>query len=248
MSKIIRIDTKNGRYYQINPNIILPSVTNILSKTKDRSGLDAWRERVGEEEANRIGKAAAGRGTMMHKLLEIYLNHLHIKDEKERLKLMFELTNIDEEILPLDQNMKKQGIQLFNQIYKSSGYIDNIQTVKFQEVFLWMDKFPFSFAGTVDNASYLKDGKFKIIDFKTSSKPKQEYWISDYKMQVSAYSIAIWDRYGIKPDGAEIWISAETGGVQKFVLTYKDIRKYFLQFKKRLELFYKMYPNLEIYN
>ena len=32
----------------------LPSVTTVLSKTKDKSGLDRWRKRVGEKTAEKI--------------------------------------------------------------------------------------------------------------------------------------------------------------------------------------------------
>jgi len=39
--------------------VALPSVTTILSATKDKKSLDAWAARVGEAEANRIKNEAA---------------------------------------------------------------------------------------------------------------------------------------------------------------------------------------------
>ena len=46
------------RFYQVKDdgNLVadLPSVTTVLGNTKDQSGLDKWRKRVGEAEANRI--------------------------------------------------------------------------------------------------------------------------------------------------------------------------------------------------
>ncbi len=243
---IERIQHLGKRYYKVEGHGAFPSVTSILKNTKDQSGLDKWRKRVGYETAEKISKDAAGRGTMMHKILEIYLNHLHIEDENERLKITFDLTKKDEEIIPLEEHNKKQGMKLFYQIYNSADYLESIKEVKFQEVFLWMNKYPYCYAGTVDNASYLIDDTFVIIDFKTSLKPKQEKWITDYKIQTSAYAIAIWERYGIKPNGAEIWIASETGSVQKFILTFNDIRKYFLKFKERLEFFYKIHPPLKL--
>ena len=123
--------------------------------------------------------------------------------------------------------------------------MDNIKRVFLQEQFLWINKGIYSYAGTLDNSSYFTNGSFKVVDFKTALKPKQEKWITDYKIQVSAYSIAIWDRYKIKPDGAEIWISCETGDVQKFILDFNDIQFYFKEFKERLKLFYQMFPPLK---
>lgn len=244
---IERVQHQGKRYYKVENEGIFPSVTSVLKNTKDQSGLDRWRKRVGAENAEKIGSDAAGRGTMMHKMLELYLKNLHIKDEEERLDLVTELVKTDEEVVGLDADLKQLGAQLFYQIYNSENYLQSIKEVYLQEVFLWMNKYPYSFAGTVDNASYLIDNKFKIIDFKTALKPKEEKWITDYKLQTSAYAIAIWDRYGIKPDGAEIWISCESGGVQKFILDFNDIKKYFKMFKSRLEFFYMMYPPLKIY-
>jgi hypothetical protein len=46
-------DPERGRRYGDQK---LPSVTTILSATKDKSGLDAWAERVGRDNAERIKK------------------------------------------------------------------------------------------------------------------------------------------------------------------------------------------------
>jgi len=244
---IERIQHNGKRYYKVEGQGAFPSVTTVLKNTKDQSGLDRWRDKIGHEAAEKITKDAGGRGTMMHKLLEVYLNHLHIKDEDERLEITFDLTKQDEEIVPLEEHMKKQGMKLFYQVYNSPDYLESIEEVLFQEEFLWT-KIGGGYAGTVDNASYLIDGLFVVIDFKTSLKWKAEKWIDDYKMQTAAYAIAIWDKHGIKPDGAEIWIANELGGVQKFILTFNDLKKYYKMFLARLKTFYQMFPPLEIYN
>ena len=49
---------------------LLLSPTRILDGTKDKSGLEAWRKRVGEEEANRITEEGISIGKSMHKYLE----------------------------------------------------------------------------------------------------------------------------------------------------------------------------------
>jgi hypothetical protein len=51
----------------------LPSVTTILSATKDMTHLNEWKKRVGEEKAQQIVTEASGRGTTMHKNLECFL-------------------------------------------------------------------------------------------------------------------------------------------------------------------------------
>ena len=64
------------RFYQVKDdgNLVadLPSVTTVLGNTKDQSGLDKWRKRVGEAEANRISTLSMNRGTVMHRLIELY--------------------------------------------------------------------------------------------------------------------------------------------------------------------------------
>lgn len=65
---------ENGRRMYVNENgKRYPSVTNVLSVNND--WIKEWRERVGDEEANRISTTAARRGTAIHKLAETYLNN-----------------------------------------------------------------------------------------------------------------------------------------------------------------------------
>ncbi len=50
---IEQITEQGSRVYH-TPSGTTPSVTTILSKTKDMRGLNAWKKRVGEDEAKRI--------------------------------------------------------------------------------------------------------------------------------------------------------------------------------------------------
>jgi ATP-dependent exoDNAse (exonuclease V) beta subunit len=68
-----RVDHPNGRRYLVGETRALPSVTTILSKTKDMTYLKEWRAAVGEEEATRIVNEASGLGNGMHKLLEDHI-------------------------------------------------------------------------------------------------------------------------------------------------------------------------------
>ena len=68
-----RVDSGNGRRYIVGEGRPLPSVTTILSKTKDLTHIKAWQDRVGLAEAEKIKTEASGLGNSMHKNLENYI-------------------------------------------------------------------------------------------------------------------------------------------------------------------------------
>ena len=68
-----RVNHPSGRRYIVGEGRALPSVTTILSKTKDMTYLKEWRAAVGEEEATRIVTESSGLGNGMHNLLEDYI-------------------------------------------------------------------------------------------------------------------------------------------------------------------------------
>jgi len=68
-----REEGEGGRRYIVGESKSLPSVTTVLSKTKDMTHLREWINRVGEDQANKIKTQAAGLGTGMHKNLENYI-------------------------------------------------------------------------------------------------------------------------------------------------------------------------------
>ncbi len=84
----------NGsRHYSLDGSN-LPSVTTILKVTQseeDKAAIEAWKQRVGHKEANRIKNEASSRGSSMHAYLEKYLLgkfNLDLLDEEERSKKM----------------------------------------------------------------------------------------------------------------------------------------------------------------
>ena len=246
MSNIKRVNLLGKRFYEVEGCGTFPSVTTVLSSTGDKSGLERWKKRVGEAEAERIGKEATDRGTVMHKHLELYLGEDLTKNKKGILEASCLKAETDDEINQFNDKAKNLGKDLFMKFYKHDNFFPRIQETIFQEEFLWFTSGNLGYAGTVDNFSLLKDGKRKVIDFKTAKKPKTEDFILDYKLQVSAYSIAIWQRYGIKPDGGEIWISnEETDDPQCFILDFEEIKFFFSLFKNRLERFYEIKKNAE---
>ena len=68
--KLVRVDGDNGRRYVLEGQDPMPSVTTILSGTKDQTFLKEWEERVGKENAERIRNDAATVGTHMHNVVE----------------------------------------------------------------------------------------------------------------------------------------------------------------------------------
>ena len=246
MSEKIRRVVINGfRYYEVSDasGVIgtYPSVTSVLGETSDKTGLDAWRNRIGHAAADRIGKDATDRGTVMHRLCELYLNLPASMKEKDRLEETLSLARLDDEIEQFDNRAKIVGGMLFYN-YIKSGSFNEIKQVIAQEKFLWTSR-DGGFAGTLDNLSVLISDDTAIVDFKTARKPKEEKWIEDYKRQVSAYAVAVWDRLGIKVNTCRIWISNEQSiSPQHFRMSSSEMRDYYFSFREKLAEFYKKNP------
>lgn len=246
---IRRVPEDGLRFYEVldgNKVIAkLPSVTTILSETKDKSGLDKWRKKVGEEEADRISRLAMNRGTIMHRLIELYKPI--DGDKKYKLNELKKISKLDEEVNQFSEDPEgklflSEAWKFFMKFYfNSSNFFDRVDNVVLAEEFLWTTT-QHGWAGTVDNVSKMVNGDILIIDYKNSRKPKRDEWIQDYYMQAAAYWIAYWDRYGIKANGAEIWIANETDSIpQCFSLTQDDLKFYFQEFIKRRNSFYEKF-------
>jgi genome maintenance exonuclease 1 len=167
------------------------SVTTALgNQPGKKEGLMEWRRRIGEAEANRISRKAAGRGTAVHQIIEDYLNNLDdpIKDKMPDAVVMFK------QLQPiLDKSISK---------------------VYMQEAPLWSYKY--RLAGRVDCVADIK-GKLTVVDFKTSMRPKKREWVADYFLQTAAYSHMIGEMYGETVDQTVIFIAVEDRDPQIFV-------------------------------
>jgi genome maintenance exonuclease 1 len=238
---IERVDVNGLRHYKVtvDGNVIgvFPSMTTILGETKEKGGLDEWRNKIGHEEADRISNLSMNRGTIMHKLIELYKGIKGTPDER-----LLELKNIastDEEVNqfnedPLGDEWLKAGWEFFMKFWNHHDeFFDRIEEVLAAERFIWSKR---GYAGTLDNVSRTFDRGVLIIDYKNSRKPKQDSWITDYYTQVAGYSVAFYERTGIIPQGCEIWMASETEDKpQTFTMTYNDMKYYFKEFMKRLK-------------
>ena len=242
--KIERVHEDGLRFYQVTEDnkVIakLPSVTTILGNTKDMSGLEKWKKKVGEAEAKRISELSMNRGTIMHRIIELYKSTSG--DATERLSITKDLAKGDDEVNQFSEEENgplylEEAWKFFYKFYfNSADYFDRIKEVLEAETFLWTTKGG-GWAGTVDNISKLVDNKIAIIDY-NSRRPKREDWIQDYFIQCGAYFIAYWDMTGIKADGGEIWIANEEDNIpQNFKLTQSDLEFYSKEFIRRRKMF-----------
>jgi len=234
-------ETINGkRYYNLGEGIKYPSVTTILGAMTDKSGIDKWRKRIGEEKADAISKFSANRGTVMHQLCEYFLGS---DKETQRDRLMDAQTQIGTFVIDNGYTEEETtiGRKLFFNFYNSKCF-DRIANVVSIEDTLFSPLMG-GYAGRVDIIYENEKGHLVILDFKSSKKPKREDWIENYKMQIAAYSLAYWEMNKRKPKGGEIWISNEADGFpQVFEMTFDDITKYGKKFLNLVKEFHNKFP------
>ena len=77
-----QIEDQGTRIYDV-AGFRLPSVTTILSRTKDQEFIKKWKAKVGEKEAERIKNLSSMRGTAMHKFLESHIEGIGYEDLTE---------------------------------------------------------------------------------------------------------------------------------------------------------------------
>ena len=204
-----RFQDTDGRKYLVD-NVKVPSVTTILSATKDMTQLNDWRRRIGNEEANKIMKQASTVGTEMHQVLEYALNgqgYYNDMEEGSKPRMM------------------------------AKTILDNIKIdeVWGNEVSL---EYKNKFAGTCDLTA-IAYGKPSIVDWKQANRPKREEWVEDYKLQLGAYYLAHTTNYGPIEQGV-IAICTRDLQYQEFRLSEADLQDYGGKFLDRLDRFNKL--------
>ena len=71
--ELSRVTKNHKRHYETPDGRQVPSVTTVLSATKDMTHLHAWRKRVGADKAQQITTESANIGTVMHNLSLIHI-------------------------------------------------------------------------------------------------------------------------------------------------------------------------------
>ena len=190
-----------GRAYETPEGKLYPSITTVLS-VRNKKGLHEWRDRVGHDVANYIARTAAQRGTAVHKMCEDYLNNQHLAwpDEFEKHK-----------------SKNFLAWCLFTQMRET---LSNINNIKCLESSLYSDTL--KVAGQVDCIAEYK-GNLSVIDFKTSSKERDDAWNENYYIQTCAYAEMFKERTGQTVDKLVILVVTQDGTVQEFI---KDKKEY----------------------
>ena len=209
-----RVTAKNGqRQYSEDGEAGVPSVTTVLSETGDKSALIAWRKRVGDAEATRISKEAAGLGTKVHNALEKYvLNEEYDIKGNNHISIMAK-TMLDEMI---DKGLRQ---------------VDEIWGVEVPLIAKGL------YAGTSD-AVGMFNGVESIIDFKTAKKIKKREWIEDYFMQGCAYALAHNEMFGTDIKQVAILMIDREGKYADFVIEGDEFEEYCHKWAMRLADYY----------
>ena len=201
-----------SRVYLTPDGESLPSVTSVLSKTKDKSFLKKWRARVGEKNAEKIIADSSAIGTALHLYIEHYVNEHAYKD----------LTEIGIKAETMAQVIIEQGLRDIDEVWGS-------------EVHLY---YPGKYAGTTDMVGLYK-GRPAIIDFKQTNKPKKREWIQDYLMQLAAYAHAHNHLFDTEIDQGVIFMCSRDLLFQRFELTGESFTRALDSFMKKLDLYNK---------
>ena len=156
------------------------SITSVTSHFNKEIFIN-WRKKVGDQEADRITKAATSRGTDMHTLTEHYLKNDDLPTVQPISDFLFKI---------------------------AKGELNKIDNIHALEGSLYSKEL--GIAGTVDCiAEY--NGELAIIDFKTSKKPKPRDWVEHYFVQCMAYGCMLYEVTGISVKKLVIIMACENG-------------------------------------
>ena len=206
---------EGNRHYDIS-NEKLPSVTTIISLTQSeekKQSLQQWRERVGEDEAEKLKNTAAARGTLMHSFLEYY-----VRGDK-----LLDLSDEGQVASGMGQIIIDQGLKEMEEVWGS-------------EVTLF---YPGLYAGSTDLCG-IYSGRESIVDFKQTNKPKKREWIDDYFVQLGAYAMAHDVVHGTCVDQGVVLMCSKDKYFQKFTSNGKEFTRYKHKFLEKVDQYYKL--------
>ena len=200
----------------------LPSVTTILSKTKNQKFLKEWNAKVGEKKAEEIKNLSSVRGTAMHKYLESYIQEIGYED----------FTGIGNEAKSMAEKIIEMGLAPVDGYYGS-------------EVTMY---YPGLYAGQTDLVC-MHNGEDAIVDFKQANKPKKKEWIEDYYLQIAAYAMAHDYVHNSAIKKGVIMVCTPDLYYQEFVIEGAELRQYKHKFLKRLDMYHELkFDEKEQYN
>lgn len=200
-------------YYKTNPyeNKYYFGVTKALNHTKseeDKESLQRWRDRVGEEEAERILQESIKIGNSLDSIIEKYI----CGDD-----------------ITLYKN--DDGYSLFNQVKPE---LDKIQPIGLQ-IHLYSDKYKVQ--GYLDCIGMIGDALY-MIDFKNSKKFKEDKYLKDYFLQCTCYIIFLYEMTGYLIKNIRLIIANRSSDVPQIVSVsvndyVKEAKERLAMFKNR---------------
>ena len=172
---------------------LFPSITSVLSRMMDSEGIDAWKERVGEDVANHICQSAIVRGNKFHKICEAYLNNdCTCKFENHLLEF-----------------------GMFSQAQAALERISDIVGIEMPMVSREL-----GIGGTADIIANF-DGVLSVIDLKSSTSPKKDEWCEKFFLQETAYSL-MFEEITSKPIEQLVTIIASENGTVQVLIRNRD--------------------------
>ena len=210
--RVPRSDDEGNRTYDVK-GIHLPSVTTILSRTKDQGFLKKWKKKVGEAQAESIKNHSSKRGTAMHKFIEAYILGKGYED----------LTSLGQQAKGMAAKVIDTGLTPVDEYYGS-------------EVTLY---YPGLYAGSTDLVC-VHNEMDTIVDFKQANFPKRKEWINDYYMQIAAYAMAHDYIHGSSIEQGIIMVCTPDLYMQEFRFQGVELRQWKHKFLERLNTYYEL--------
>tara|TARA_B100001093_G_scaffold516383_1_gene595026 strand:- start:756 stop:1460 length:705 start_codon:yes stop_codon:yes gene_type:complete len=209
--ELSRVTKDKKRHYETPDGRQVPSVTTVLSTTKDMTHLHAWRKRIGAAKAQQITTESANIGTVMHRSLE-----KHVKGEDRKP----------------GSNLIQQKAHIMANVIIDNG-LNDVSEVWGSEVSLY---YPELYAGTTDLVGVYK-GEPAIMDFKQARRLKKKEWVEDYYLQLVAYAEAHNKQYDTQIKNGRIFICTQANEYQTFEIDNYD--QWVGKWYAKLEEYYK---------
>ena len=213
------LDYKITDDYYIIDGIKYHRVTRVKS-IMNNDGLNKWRSKIGDVEADKIMKERQRIGTDTHKMIELTLDKSYVDLDlyNDEVKQNMYLINELRETCCLEPESLEQ--KLWSTQYRIAGTADYIGSYKTYPRYLKRKRIPkFNHNSQV------------VIDWKTSTQIYDDYWI-----QLSAYVKMFEDLTGIKVDGAVI-VQFRNNKIKVEEKTYDELKRYFSLMLNCLELY-----------
>ena len=205
------------RWYEVPSGDKYPSITSVLGKSPEKQkGLQEWRERVGEHEANKIARKGANRGTAFHNCVEDFLT-----------------MNEPEFQYKLENEHKTKHLLAWAMFLSARKTIEeSVGDIFLMEQSMYSARY--KVAGRCDLIAMF-DGEPTVIDWKTAATMKKEEWNEDYYIQAAAYASMYTDYTGDRIDNLAIVMVDEQGEVEIF---RKPVATYLPKLEKLMDGFY----------